>query len=295
MLEQWTKAQLPPLLVLTYTHFTVMKQWTKAQLPPLLVFTYTRFYSVGTMDQSSAATSFGVHLHPFLQCWNNGPKLSCHLFWCSLTPVFTVLDNGPKLSCNLFWCSLTPIFTVLEQWTKAQLPPLLVLTYTHFYSVRTMDQNSAATPFGVHLHPFFSVGTMDQSSAAILFGVHLHPFLQCWNNGPKLSCHLFWCSLTPIFTVLEQWTKAQLQPLLVFTYTHFYSVGTMDQSSAATSFGVHLHPFLQCWNNGPKLSCHLFWCSLTPIFTVLEQWTKAQLPPLLVFTYTHFYSVGTMS
>ena len=194
------------------------------------------------MDQSSAATPFGVHLHPFLHFWNNGPKLSRHPFWCSLTP----------------------IFTVLEQWTKAQLPPLLVFTCTHFYSVGTMDQNSASTSFGFHLHPF----------------------LQFWNNGPKLSCHLFWRSLTPISTVLEQWTKAQLPPLLVFTYTHFYSIRTMDQSSAATSFGVHLHPFLQCWNNGPKLSCHIFWCSLTPIFTVLEQWTKAQPPPLLVFTYT---------
>ena len=83
------------------------------------------------MDQSSAATSFGVHLHPF-------------------------------------------------------------------YSDETMDQSSAATSFGVHLHPFYSDETMDQSSAATSFGVHLHPFLQCWNNGPKLSCLLFWCLLTPI-------------------------------------------------------------------------------------------------
>ena len=95
-------AQLPPLLVLTYTYFTVKT----AQLPPLWVLTYTYFYS----ENSSAATS-GVNFHIFysenrpaatsLGVNSLPPSVVCWLPWQT---VWTQIR--PNKTSGLIWINL---------------------------------------------------------------------------------------------------------------------------------------------------------------------------------------------
>ena len=53
----------------------------------------------------------------------------------------------------------------------AQLPPLLVLTYTYFYS----ENSPAATSLGVNLHIFYSQNSSAATSDTVYFESETNP------------------------------------------------------------------------------------------------------------------------